>query len=46
MTNAYVEKILEKQPTTIYIQTDDYGAYEEACNIVNKISKDIICQIV
>lgn len=38
-TEKYVEKLLEKNSKTIFVQTDDYKAYEEVCEIVK--DKDI-----
>lgn len=40
-TNKYVEKILEKKPQKIYVQTDDYNSYEEVCRIVKTHSTNI-----
>jgi len=39
--SEYVEKILEKKPKKIYVQTDDYNTYKEVCNQVKAYSTDI-----
>jgi len=33
-TETYVNKLLEKDTKKIFVQTDDYSAYEEVCEIV------------
>ena len=33
-TDTYVNKLLEKDTKLIFVQTDDYGAYEEVCELV------------
>jgi hypothetical protein len=40
-TNEYVEKILEKKPKKIYVQTDDYNSYDEVCRLVKTYSTNI-----
>jgi len=35
-TEIYVNKLLEKNTKTIFVQTDDYDAYEEVKYIINK----------
>jgi hypothetical protein len=34
-TEQYVNKLLEKNIKKIFVQTDDYNAYKEVCNLVN-----------
>jgi len=34
-TEQYVNKLLEKDIKKIFVQTDDYNAYKEVCNLVN-----------
>ena len=35
-THEYIKKLLDKNSSDIYVQTDDYTAYEEVCNICKK----------
>ena len=34
-TEQYVNKLLQKDIKKIFVQTDDYNAYKEVCNLVN-----------
>jgi len=43
-TDEYVLKLLEKEPKIIFVQTDDYNAYKEVCDIVNLIG--LKCKVI
>ena len=40
-TMEYVKKLLEKSELPIFVQTDDYTAYEEVCECVQRLNKHI-----
>jgi len=40
-TEKYVNELLNKDTNIIFVQTDDYTAYKEVCNIINKNNKNI-----
>jgi hypothetical protein len=40
-THEYVRKLLGKNSSDIFVQTDDYTAYEEVCAIVSEYNKNI-----
>jgi len=40
-TKEYVNKLLEKSELPIFVQTDDYTAYEEVCQYIQSLNKNI-----
>jgi len=40
-TEKYVNELLNKGTKTIFVQTDDYNAYTEVCNIIKNKNTDI-----
>ena len=42
-TKVYVDRILEKNPKKIFVQTDDYNAYKEVCELAKGVEVFTTC---
>jgi hypothetical protein len=41
-TEIYVNKLLEKNTKKVFVQTDDYNAYLEVCNLIKEKDENIV----